>query len=71
MHLHVLGIARSSILLVGGEVHHGASRDWDIDISLGLARSDLGSLGVQGDGDLAALLSLLGSASIVDHRLWT
>lgn len=69
-HLHVVDIARGGILLVGRDVQDGAGLEGDIGIARGVTRPDLRPLGVQGDGDLAALLDLLGRASIVDDGLW-
>ena len=68
-HLHVLRIAGLLKLLVGREVHDGAGLNGDIDIVLGVTGPDLRALGVQGNGDLAALLDLLGLAGIVDDGL--
>lgn len=67
--LHVLGGAGRGILLIGGDVQDGAGGDGEIGIVDGVAGTDLGALGVEGDGDLTALLGLLGSASIVNDRL--
>ena len=69
-HSHVVDIAGRGILLVGRDVQDGAGLDGDIGIARGVTRPDLRSLGVQGDGDLTALLGLLGRASIVDDGLW-
>lgn len=68
-HPHVLSIARICILLVGGEVHHLAGRDWDVDITFRVAGADLGALGIEGDGDRATLLDLLGGAHILNDGL--
>ena len=56
-------------MLVGRDVQDGASRDGKINIVFGVAGPDLGSLGVQGDGDLAALLGPLSLTGIVDDGL--
>ena len=70
MYSHVAGVARSGVLLVGREVHDRAGRDGNIDIALCVTGPDLRALGVQGNGDLAALLDPLGLTGIVDDRLW-
>ena len=57
-------------MLVGRDVQDRAGLDGDIGIARGVARPDLRSLGVQRNGDLAALLGLLGRAGIVDDGLW-
>jgi hypothetical protein len=67
---HVLSITARRILLVGREVHDGTSRDGNVDIALGVTCPDLRTLGVEGNGDLAALLYPLGLASIVNDRLY-
>lgn len=67
--VHVLSIASSGVLVVGGEVHDLAGGDGDISVVLGVAGADLGALGVEGDGDLTAGLGLLGGAGIVNDGL--
>jgi len=65
-----LGIAGSGKLVVGGDIHDGAGRDWNVSIAGSLAGTDLGALGIESNGDLAALLNPLGFAGIVDDRLY-
>ena len=67
---HVLGIGGRRILLVGRDVQDGASRDGQISIVLGVTSPDLGSLGVQSDGNLAALLGPLSLTGILDDGLY-
>lgn len=67
--LHVLVVAGSSIFVVGGNVDLGASRNGDVRVPGGVARSDLGAFGVQRNGNLTAFLGFLSSAGIVNDRL--
>jgi hypothetical protein len=67
--LHVLVVAGSSILLIGGDVDLGTGRDGDISITGGVTGSDLWTLGVKGDGDLTTGLNSLGLTGVVNDGL--
>ena len=67
--LHVLGRARSLVLLIGGDVEDGTSGDGKILIVGGVAGTNLRALGVESNGNRTARLDLLGLASVVNDGL--
>lgn len=67
--LHVLVVTSSGILLVGGNVYFGTSGYWDICITNCVTSSNLWSLCVKGNSDLATWLNLLGLAGVINDRL--
>ncbi len=67
--LHVIGVTGGGVLLISGDVQNLVHADGEILVILGVAGTDLGSLGVKSDGDLAAGLGLLSSTSVVDDGL--
>lgn len=67
--VHVLGIARSSILVVSGKVHDGTGGNGQINIVLGVTSTDLGALCVESNGDRAASVGGHGLAGIVNDGL--
>jgi hypothetical protein len=69
MDSHVLCVASSGVLLIGGDVENGTRFQRQILVTLGVTSSDLGALGVQSNGNLASGLNLLCLASIVDDGL--
>ena len=69
MILHVLIVRRSGIRLIGGDVEHGALLDGDVLVTGGVTGTDLGALGVQGNGERAANLDTSGLARVVNDRL--
>jgi hypothetical protein len=68
-YLHVVRVAGGGVLLVGGEVEDLAGGEGQVGVVLGVAGTDLGALGVEGDGDLTAGLGLLGAAGVVNDGL--
>jgi hypothetical protein len=68
-YLHVVRVAGGGVLLVGGEVEDLAGGEGQVGVVLGVAGTDLGALGVEGDGDLTARLGLLGGAGVVNDGL--
>jgi hypothetical protein len=66
---HVLIVAACRILVISGNVELCSRRDGDVLVVGSVAGSDLRALGVQGNGDLTALLDLLSLAGMVDHGL--
>jgi hypothetical protein len=66
---HVLIVAACGILVIGGNVELCSGRNGDVLIVDSVASSDLRTLGIQGNGDLAALLNLFSLAGVIDHRL--
>jgi len=69
IYLHVLGIARRSVLFVSSNVDFRPDSDRDIFIIGGVSGSDLRALGIKSNGNLTPLLDLLGLASIVNYGL--
>lgn len=67
--LHVLGITSSDVFLIGGDVHDGTDGDGNVLIAGGVAGTDLGALGVEGNGDGSSRVDVNGSAHIVNDRL--
>lgn len=69
MILHVLIIRSSGVCLIGGDVEHGALLDGEILVTDGVTGTDLGALGVEGNGERATSLDTGGLARVVNDRL--
>lgn len=69
VNLHVLLVASSSILVIGGDVQFCSSLDWEISITNSVTGTDLWALGVKSNGELTARLNLLGFTGVVNDRL--
>lgn len=67
--LHVVSVTAGGVFLVSGDVDDLASSDGEVLVPLGVTGTDLGALGVEGNGDGAARLRSLGGAGIVDDGL--
>jgi hypothetical protein len=67
--LHVLIIGSSGVCLISGDVEHGARRDGVVLVTDGVTGTDLGALGVEGNGDRATSLDTGSLASVVNDRL--
>jgi hypothetical protein len=67
--LHVLIITGSGICLISGDVEHGALTDGDILVTDGVTGTDLGALGVEGNGERATDLGAGGLTRVVNDRL--
>lgn len=69
VNVHDLVVANLLVLGVGGEEHDVASLDVPVLVVLGETGSDLGALGVEGNGEGSALELLLGLSGVLNHRL--
>lgn len=69
VYLHVLGIARCSVLLVSSYVDFRSGSDRDILIIGSISCSDLRALGIKSNGNLTPLLDLLSLTGIVNYGL--
>lgn len=66
---HVLVVALGGVCIISGDVQDVTSADGDIRIVHRVTGSDLGALGVEGNGKRPAGLFGLGLAGIVNDRL--
>jgi hypothetical protein len=67
--LHVLIVRSSGVCLIGGDVEHGTLLDGVVLVTDGVTGTDLGALGVEGNGKRATSLDTGGLASVVNDRL--
>jgi hypothetical protein len=67
--LHVLVITGSGIGLISGDVKDGALRNREILVIDGVTGTDLGTLGVKGNGERTASLDTGSLARVVNDRL--
>lgn len=67
--VHVLVVGSGSILVVCGDVDLGACGNGNVLVVWSVSGADLGTLGVEGDGDRAAFLGGLGLAGVVNDGL--
>jgi hypothetical protein len=67
--LHVLIVTGGGVGLVGGDVKLVADLDGDVGITNGVTSTDLGALGVKGDGQRTASLDTSSLTGVVDNRL--
>lgn len=67
--LHVLIVTGGGVGVVGGDVQLVAALDGDVGIANGVTSTDLGALGVKGDGQRTTSLDASGLTGVVDHRL--
>ena len=67
--IHVFVITGGGIFFVGRDVEDVALLDGDVLVAGGVAGTNLGPLGVEGDGDRTPGLRLFGLAGIVDDGL--
>lgn len=69
VYIHVVSVASSSVLLISGDVDDLAGRNGEVGISNGVSGTDLGALGVEGNGDGTTVLGGNSSTGIVNDRL--
>lgn len=67
--LHVVGVAGSLVLVIGGNVDDGTGGNGQVSIVNGVTGSDLGALGVESNGAGTAGVSGDGLAGIVNDGL--
>lgn len=67
--LHVLIVTGVGVGIIGGDVKDGAFLDGEVLVADSVSGTDLGALGVEGNGERAASLDTGSLARVVNDRL--